>query len=133
MVLPLFKRCIKKKKHVGFIVSKQILKRVPLANWRRPKGIDSAVRRKFKGRTLIPNIGYRSERKTRYMLTNGFKKVVINNIGDLETLFMQNRTFEAEIAHGVSCRNRLKILERAEHLNISVRNSRARFTRDISK
>ncbi|KAL6989284.1 hypothetical protein U1Q18_015033 [Sarracenia purpurea var. burkii] len=46
-------------------------------NWRRPKGIDSSVRRKFKGCTLMPNIGYGSNKKTRHYLPNGFKKFLV--------------------------------------------------------
>jgi large subunit ribosomal protein L32e len=60
-------------------------------NWRRPKGIDSRVRRKFKGCTLMPNIGYGSDKKTRHYLPNGFKKFVVHNVGELEVLMMHNR------------------------------------------
>ena len=41
-------------------------------NWRKQKGIDSRVRRKFKGcGVLEPNIGYGSNRKTRHLLPSG--------------------------------------------------------------
>lgn len=60
-------------------------------SWRRPKGIDSRVRRKFKGCTLMPNIGYGSDKKTRHYLPNRFKKFVVNNVSDLELLMMHNR------------------------------------------
>ena len=60
-------------------------------NWRRPKGIDSRVRRKFKGCVLMPNIGYGSDKKTRHYLPNGFKKFVVHNAKELEILMMHNR------------------------------------------
>ena len=63
-------------------------------NWRRPKGIDSRVRRKFKGCTLMPNIGYGSDKKTRHYLPNGFKKFVVHNAKELELLMMHNRWSE---------------------------------------
>lgn len=61
-------------------------------NWRRPKGIDSRVRRKFKGVTLMPNIGYGSDKKTRHYLPNKFKKFVVHNVKELEVLMMHNRS-----------------------------------------
>merc|ERR1712130_87807 len=58
---------------------------------RKPKGIDNRVRRKFKGMYLMPNIGYGSSAKTRHMMPSGFKKVLVNNLKELEVLMMQNK------------------------------------------
>merc|ERR1712224_942829 len=84
-------------------------------SWRRPKGIDSRVRRKFKGKVLMPNIGY------------GFKKFLIHNEKELELLLMYNRTYAAEIAHAVSRKTREAILERAKVLDVKVTNAAARM------
>ncbi|KAM3210096.1 hypothetical protein ACQJBY_064242 [Aegilops geniculata] len=96
-------------------------------NWRRPKGIDSRVRRKFKGCTLMPNIGYGSDKKTRHYLPNKFKKFVVHNVSELELLMMHNRTYCAEIAHNVSTKKRKDIVERAAQLDIVVTNKLARL------
>merc|ERR1719449_305385 len=53
-------------------------------SWRRPKGIDSVVRRKFRGKILMPNIGYGSNKKTRHLLPSGFKKFVVHNVAELD-------------------------------------------------
>ncbi|MFQ6619540.1 hypothetical protein Gotur_001299 [Gossypium turneri] len=92
-----------------------------------PKGIDSRVRRKFKGCTLMPNIGYGSDKKTRHYLPNGFKKFVVHNVQELELLMMHNRTYCAEIAHDVSTKKRKEIVERAAQLDVVVTNKLARL------
>merc|ERR1712050_301427 len=91
-------------------------------NWRKPKGIDNRVRRRFKGQNKMPNIGYRSAKTTRHMLPSGFKKFLVHNVKELEILMLQNKTYAAEIAHGVSSRKRKDIVERANQLRIKVTN-----------
>jgi len=95
--------------------------------WRKPKGIDNRVRRRFKGQLPMPMIGYGSNKKTRHLLPNGLKKFLVNNIRELELLLMHNKSYAAEIAHSVSSRNRVVILERAKALGLKVTNPTARL------
>ena len=57
-------------------------------------------------------IGYGSNKKTRHLLPNGLKKFLVYNVRELELLLMHNKSYAAEIAHSVSSRNRIVILER---------------------
>ncbi|KAI0043203.1 60S ribosomal protein L32 [Auriscalpium vulgare] len=95
--------------------------------WRKPKGIDNRVRRRFKGQLPMPKIGYGSNKKTRHVLPNGLKKFLVNNVRELELLLLHNKTYAAEIAHSVSSRNRIVILERAKVLGLKVTNAAARL------
>lgn len=96
-------------------------------SWRKPKGIDNRVRRRFRGQAAMPKIGYGSAKATRHMLPSGFRKVLINNVAELEMLMMQNRVYAAEVAHGVSAKTRALIVKRAKELNIKVTNAAARL------
>merc|ERR1711983_14703 len=96
-------------------------------NWRKPKGIDNRVRRKFRGMYKMPNIGYGSDKRTKHMLPNGFRKVLVHNLKELEVLMMQNKSFCAEIAHGVSAKKRKTLVERAQQLAIRVTNPNAKL------
>ncbi|KAF3448156.1 hypothetical protein FNV43_RR08867 [Rhamnella rubrinervis] len=118
MAVPLLSKRIVKKRVKQFKRPQSDRKISVKTSWRRPKGIDSRVRRKFKGCALMPNIGYGSDKKTRHYLPNGFKKFVVNNVKELEILMMHNRTYCAEIAHNVSTRKRKEIVERASQLDI---------------
>ena len=127
MVTPLKKLKIVKKRTKTFDRHQSDRKLAVKRSWRRPKGIDSRVRRKFKGALEMPNIGYGSNNKTRHVLPIGFKKFIVNNVKDLELLMMHNRTFAAEVAHSVSALKRKAIVERAAQLNIKVTNASARL------
>ncbi|GMT25777.1 hypothetical protein PFISCL1PPCAC_17074, partial [Pristionchus fissidentatus] len=96
-------------------------------NWRRPKGIDNRVRRRFKGQRLMPNIGYGNARNIRHVLPNGFKKVLVHNTKDLDMLLMNNKRYCGEVAHAVSAKKRKAIVERAAALNIKLTNGHARL------
>ncbi|ERF73049.1 60S ribosomal protein L32 [Endocarpon pusillum] len=97
-------------------------------NWRKPKGIDNRVRRRFKGQAVMPSIGFGSNKKTRHMMPSGHKAFLVHNPKDVDLLLMHNRTYAAEIAHAVSSRKRVEILAKAKSLGVKVTNGRARVT-----
>ena len=96
--------------------------------WRKPKGIDNRVRRKFQGTTVMPNIGYGSNKKTKHMMPSGFYKFTVSNLKDMEMLVMHNTKFAVEIAHNVASRNRRNLVERAAQLGLYVTNKMGRVT-----
>ena len=75
-------------------------------------GIDNAMRRRFKGQPAMPKIGYGSNKRTRHLMPNGLKKVVVRNVGDVDLLLMHNGKYAAEVAHNVSSKKRVDILAR---------------------
>lgn len=101
------------------------------ASWRKPKGIDSRVRRRFRGQQVLPSIGFGSNKKTRHMTPSGHKAFLVSNVNDVELLLMHNRTYAAEIAHNVSSRKRIDIIARAKQLGVKVTNVKAKVTTEI--
>eukprot|EP00386_Alphamonas_edax_P003179 GDKI01009755.1.p2 GENE.GDKI01009755.1~~GDKI01009755.1.p2 ORF type:complete len:141 (-),score=41.07 GDKI01009755.1:164-565(-) len=101
--------------------------------WRKPKGIDSRVRRKFKGNRIMPKIGYGSNKATRDMIPSGFLKFRVTGAADIEMLLMHNRKYAAELASNLSARKRREIIERADQLNVKVINRNARLTTEESE
>ena len=89
-------------------------------NWRRPRGIDSKMRRKVKGWPATVNIGYRGPKLARGLHPSGLKEVLVYNVDDLREI---NPNTEAiRIAHTVGARKRAEILNRARELGIRVLN-----------
>ena len=60
-------------------------------------------------------------------MPNGYKKFVVNNPGEVDLLLMHNTTFAAEIAHNVSARKRIEIIEKARILGVKVTNAAAKL------
>jgi len=128
MVTPIVKHNIIKKKTKKFVRHQSDTQhRISRTGWRKPKGIDNPVRRRWTGARPMPKIGYGTNKKYRHMMPNGFRKFRVNNVQELEMLLMHNRRFAAEIAHNVSVRNRKSIVERALQLNVKVVNGNAKM------
>ena len=133
MVAPLH-RLKKVKKHQKTFTrfqSDQFMRVKP--SWRQPHGIDSRIRRKFRGNKPMPGIGYGTARSTRFLLPNGFRKFLVTNDKDLEVLLMHNRVYCAELAHNLSARSRKRLVERAAQLGVRVTNSNARVRTEERK
>mmetsp|Transcript_5261 Transcript_5261/g.8250 ORF Transcript_5261/g.8250 Transcript_5261/m.8250 type:complete len:135 (-) Transcript_5261:83-487(-) len=127
MVTPLVKHKIIKKRTLKFVRHQQPeFIRLRNSSWRKPRGIDSRARRRFKSQVKLANVGYGTNKNYRDILPNGFYKFTVSNIKDLDLLLMHNRKYCAEIAHNVSTRNRKAIVERAAQLNVKVTNANAR-------
>lgn len=97
-------------------------------SWRLQKGIDSCVRRRFRGTISAPKIGYGSNKKTKFLRPDGKKAFVVSNLKDLEILLLHTETYAAEIAHNVSAKNRVDILARAKAIGVKVTNPKGRVS-----
>ncbi|CAD8150344.1 unnamed protein product [Paramecium pentaurelia] len=102
-------------------------------SWRRPRGIDNRVRRRFRGNRPMPKAGYRGDKKTRYLDQSGFRKLLITNEKDLELLLTNNRTFAGELAHNLSARKRATLVRRAAELNVRLTNGKGKIRAEEKK
>merc|ERR1711881_64226 len=97
-------------------------------SWRKPRGIDGRVRRKFKGTMLMPNVGYGSNKKTRHMAPNGFYNFLVRTPSDVEMLLMHNQKYSVTLAHNLSAKTRRAVIERCDQMGLNVTNRKARMT-----
>ena len=89
-------------------------------SWRRPRGIDSKMRLQKKGWPPVVKIGYRQPKAIRGLHPCGLKEVLVYRPEDLEGL--DPSKVVVRIAHTVSIRKRVAILDRAEELGLKVLN-----------
>lgn len=90
-------------------------------NWRKPKGIDSKMRRRKKGWPKIVRIGYRGPKVARYLHPSGYYDKLVHNVNELKNLDSEKDA--ARIAAAVGGRKRKEIIERAKSLKIKVLNA----------
>merc|ERR1712127_349364 len=99
-------------------------KRVNPNSHRAIRGIDCSTRRRFRGRQPEKMfIGHKQDHKTRHVLPNGFKKVLITN----------NRVFCGEIAQNIGTSKRLRIVQRAREMNVRLTNSTAKARKETTE
>jgi len=89
-------------------------------NWRRPKGIDSHMRKQKKGWPRRVKVGYRGPIAARYLHPSGYYDILVHNVAELSRL--DRKKDAARIASGVGKRKRKEIIEKAKTLKIKVLN-----------
>ena len=122
MVKPVVPKRIVKKRSKAFTRHRCELFKSIGTKWRYPHGIDSPIRRRFKGEKFMPNKGYGSDRKTKYIHPDGFKHFPITSVQDLYMLLMQNRKYAAVIGHTVGAKARKAIVRKAHELDVRLVN-----------
>uniref|UniRef100_A0A7S4DH02 60S ribosomal protein L32 n=1 Tax=Heterosigma akashiwo TaxID=2829 RepID=A0A7S4DH02_HETAK len=96
-------------------------------SWRFPHGIDSPIRRRYKGQKAMPNKGYGSDRTTKFIHPSGFKHFMIYNPQDLHMLLMQNKKYAAVIANTVGAKQRKAIVRKASEMDVRLVNGNAKL------
>lgn len=91
-------------------------------SWRKPKGIDSKMRRQDKGWPALVRVGYRGPAEARGIHPSGHHEHLVHTVGELERL--TPGTDVARIGSTVGARKRAEILARAKELGIRVLNPR---------
>jgi len=90
--------------------------------WRKPKGIDSKMRLKKKGKPRSPSIGWSSPKAVRGLHPSGYEEVLVHNVKEVEAINPSRQA--ARIAGTVGRRKRELIVARAKELGIKVLNAR---------
>ena len=132
-ILPLKRKKIIKKRRKRFIRTNADEFITMKYTWRKPHGIDNPARRRFRGSKKCVKIGYRTDKKTRDVMPNGFKKFLIKCPAELEILLMNNRVFCGEIAGNLSSRKKALIVKRAAELNVRLTNSKGKLKTEEKK
>ena len=91
--------------------------------WRKPRGMDSKMRKKKKGWPKSVEIGYRGPKAARGLHPSGYIEVLIHTVDDVEKV--NPKTQAIRIAHTVGARKRIEITARSGEMDIHVLNPRA--------
>ena len=89
-------------------------------SWRKPRGLDSKMRKRVKGWPKSVKIGYRGPKEARGLHPSGYAEILVRNLDDVSEV--DPKTQAIRIAHTVGARKRVEISTRAEELGIHVVN-----------
>ncbi len=88
--------------------------------WRKPKGLHSKIRHKFKGRRKMPSRGYKSPAEVKGLHSSGLEIINVHSMGELKKINMNKEGIIVAKATGM--KKRLEIFKKAKELNISILN-----------
>lgn len=91
--------------------------------WRKPRGLDSKIRRKLSGRAKPVSQGYRSPGKIRGLHQSGLQPSIIRTAKDLDNLSPKENCLV--ISSSLGKRKRVEVLKKAREKNFQVVNIKA--------
>lgn len=89
-------------------------------NWRRPRGLQSKLRKRIASKGAVVQAGYGSPRAVRGLHPSGYEEVLVRNQGDVQLVDPSRQV--ARIARTVGVRKRQIIEETAAGLGIRILN-----------
>ena len=108
-----------KKKYKFWKQGANYLKRVK-ERWRKPRGRDTKLRKKQKGKGKVPSIGYGAPAEMRHKHPSGLYELLVSNVDDLSKIDPENQA--ARISGSVGKKKKLEIVKKAKELKIKVLN-----------
>ncbi|MBL7051632.1 MAG: 50S ribosomal protein L32e [Nanoarchaeota archaeon] len=87
--------------------------------WRRPKGIQSKMRLKHRGKKKSPSLGYSSPKKVRGLDRNGYEEVRVLRVEDLEGIDSKKQIV---LIAKIGLKKKLMILDECKKRNLNVSN-----------
>ena len=88
--------------------------------WRKPKGVDSKLRKHMHGHGFLPSTGYRGPAAVRYMHKSGLMPMIVNNVKELDKL--DPKVNGAIIASTVGKKKKVEIVNAADAKSIRIFN-----------
>jgi len=89
-------------------------------SWRRPRGLDSKIRKKVKGWPQSPGAGYRTPKETRGLHPSGYEEVLVHNLDGVDKVNPETQAIR--IAHTVGTRKRIEISSKASEQGVHLLN-----------
>jgi large subunit ribosomal protein L32e len=91
-------------------------------SWRKPRGLDSKMRKRVKGWPKSVGVGYRGPKVARGLHPSGYVEVLVRNVDEVVGVDPEKQA--VRIGHTVGARKRVEVLARAEELGVRVLNPR---------
>ncbi|MAG15761.1 50S ribosomal protein L32e [Candidatus Woesearchaeota archaeon] len=111
-------RAVKKSRKPTFVTPDSWKRKKLSSAWRRPKGLHSKVRLKFRGNPKMPSQGYRSPKTIRGFHPTGLKTIIVNSIKQLDIVKDEGII----IASVVGVKKKLAIIKAAAEKKLTVLN-----------
>ena len=117
-------RKVKKAKKPAFVNQDSWKRKVLPTSWRRPRGMHSKMRLKFRGNPKLPSQGYRSPRLVRYAHPSGMRTVLVSSVKQLDALKDEG----VIISSVVGVKKKLVIIKTATEQKLKILNLKADYT-----